>query len=89
MDTEGGKPINANFETLGFEHHLLFNNFGTLGFILALLPLFYLLFYMIDPCCGEYRLCRRMGKRLHGYLFWGVLLRMIIESYIISLSKRK
>ena len=43
-----GRPLNSNFETLGFEHHLLLNNFGSLGFILVFIifpsyPLYYIM----------------------------------------------
>ena len=38
-----GQPPNLSFAQVGFEHHLVMNNFGTLGFILGLLPLFYVL----------------------------------------------
>ena len=38
-----GIPFSSTFEELGFEHHLVLNNFGTLGFILAIMPLAYVL----------------------------------------------
>ena len=36
-----GNPISSAFEQLGFEHHLIMNNFGTLGFTFAFLPILY------------------------------------------------
>ena len=43
-NADGGHPVNENFEKLGFGHHLLFNNFGTLGFVLILFPFFYIIY---------------------------------------------
>ena len=81
---EEGKPINDNFEAIGFEHHLLLNNFGTLGVFFASLPLIYAVYYCIKPCQGIY-CCRKSAKRLGKYLFWRSTLRLIIECYIIGL----
>ena len=47
-DPDGGNPINGNFEKIGLEHHLLMNNFGTLGFFIVLSPLLYLIYYIVD-----------------------------------------
>ena len=38
-----GSPRTSSFEQIGLEHHLVMNNFGTLGFILLLMPFFYVL----------------------------------------------
>ena len=35
-DPLSGTPVSPIFENIGFEHHLVMNNFGTLGFFLAL-----------------------------------------------------
>ena len=36
-----GIPASDTFEEIGFEHHLLMNNFGTMGLIFVILPLLY------------------------------------------------
>ena len=79
-----GRPVTEQFETIGFEHHLLLNNFGTLGVLFGSLPLFYAFYYCISPCKGIY-CCRRTAKKLRRYLFWKSALRLTIECYIIGL----
>ena len=83
FSTVQGRPINTRFEDLGFEHHLFMENFGTLGFIFAIMPLFYLLHF----CTKFFRsckYCRRLSYKLNRRLYYGYLLRLIIESYIIG-----
>ena len=46
-DPEGGIPVSPIFENIGLEHHLLMNNFGTLGFFFALYPFFYLTYFVV------------------------------------------
>lgn len=43
-----GIPFSDTFEELGFEHHLILDNFGTLGMISALIPFAYLLNAMLQ-----------------------------------------
>ena len=81
-DPDGGEPVSKVFEDIGFEHHLLMNNFGTLGFFLALYPFIYLTYYIVVQFQGV-RCCRRTAKRMASTIFWSSLLRLIIESYII------
>ena len=76
-----GKPVSENFETLGLEHHLLFHNFGTMGFFGALYPIFYAFYFIIKP----FMCCKRCKRSLRRSLFWNALLRYIIESYLIGL----
>lgn len=63
---------------------MLINNFGTLGLILFVILFCYFLYFLIYQF-RQYRCCRRLGKRAAGVLFWSILLRMIIESYIIGM----
>ena len=43
-DPDAGNPLTPVFEAIGFEHHLLLNNFGTLGVsFFAIMPFFYFL----------------------------------------------
>ena len=58
-----GQPINDNFEAIGFEHHLLLDNFGTLGVIFACFPFLYAVYFCISPCKGIY-CCRKTAKKL-------------------------
>ena len=46
-DPEGGSPVSPIFENIGLEHHLLMNNFGTLGFFASLYPFFYLAYFVV------------------------------------------
>lgn len=78
------EALNERFELIGLEHWLLMNNLGTFGFILLASSFVYAFYYVI-LACKCYKCCRRARKRLEPKLFWGLLLRMIIEGYIITL----
>ena len=80
-----GKPRADRFKDLGFEHHLLLDNFGTLGFVLACLPFVYFFEWILRTCCLGYKWCKRQQKSLFKSLYWGTILRLIIESYIIGM----
>ena len=85
-DIEEAIPINSTFEELGFEHHLILNNFGTLGFLLSLLPLAYAMFWLLGGCRRNSCKCyKRIMKRLNRQLYWSLILRVLIESYMIGL----
>lgn len=79
-----GEPKNDQFEKVGFEHHLILNNFGTLGFIIACLPMVYLIYALLTYCRGFKRV-KRFHNKLGISLFWGFPFRMLIESYILCL----
>lgn len=75
-------PLADNFETIGFEHHLLLYNFGTLGFFsLGVYPVIYMVMY----CCKPFICCKKRKKKIGRWLYWGALLRIIIESYLIGM----
>ena len=78
-----GEPISPIFEDMGFEHHLMLNNYGTLGFVFAMMPLLYFVHAVASfsqyQCCAKFR--RNLGKKI----YWGTLLRMLIEGYVIGL----
>ena len=76
--------VNEKFASIGFEHNLLYNNFGTLGFMLLCAPVFYIFYYMAVKCRGI-RCCRKVTNYLRPKLFWSTILRLLIESYIIGL----
>ena len=78
------EALNDRYEALGLEHWLLMNNLGTFGCILLFSPFLYVGYYVI-ACCKGFKICRRATKRLEPKLFWGFLLRMIIEGYVITL----
>ena len=47
-DPDAGNPLTPVFEAIGFEHHLLLNNFGTLGVsFFAIMPFFYFLYLIV------------------------------------------
>ena len=53
-----GQPLSSSFEEVGFEHHLIMDNFGTLGFLFALLPFAYTFWIIIQlfvraECCAK------------------------------------
>ena len=83
-DPDTGRPINSHFADLGFDHHLLMQNFGTLGFFTALLIPIYMINAIIG-LFGRYACCNRVYERLSKTLYWSIIMRTIIESYIIAL----
>mmetsp|Transcript_13181 Transcript_13181/g.17922 ORF Transcript_13181/g.17922 Transcript_13181/m.17922 type:complete len:291 (+) Transcript_13181:2003-2875(+) len=78
------RPLTPTFEEIGFDHHLILNNFGTLGFAFALLPFLYLVHAFAQQCNGV-RCCRRFEKSLGKQIYWGTFLRLVIEGYLIGL----
>lgn len=82
-DPDEGVPVNQDFADLGFDHHLMMQNFGTLGFFFVLLIPLYLFDYLLGKCKGI-KCCRKFGKRLERTLYWSIILRTIIESFIIG-----
>ncbi len=57
---EVGVPKNARFEELGFEHHLFMENFGTLGFVFAMMPFLYFFQFLVSLCSGC-KCCRNLS----------------------------
>ena len=79
------EPLNNNFESVGLEHFILLNNFGTFGFmIFVIFPIMYLLFYLTKCCHKSCKCCKKVSKRIKKMLFWGAILRLIIETYVIG-----
>lgn len=83
-DPENGNPFSEKFEDLGMEHHLTMNNFGTLGFFVGLLFPLIMLYELINLFQGI-KCCRKTARRLGKALFYSVVLRMLMESYVIGL----
>ena len=79
-----GSPRTSSFEQIGLEHHLVMNNFGTLGFILLLMPFFYVL-QILSSGCGRLCCCKKLSKYLSQRLYYKYLIRIIIESYVIAI----
>ena len=73
------------FETIGLEHVLLFQNFGTLGFVIAAQPIIYITYYIMASCAGRIKCCKRNSRKLGRILFWNSLLRLVIESFVIGI----
>ena len=78
------QPLSTTFEELGFQHHLVLDNFGTLGFMFATLPLVYT-FELVSRCFIRSKRCKRFSTRLHEKLYVGYLLRLIIQSYVVGI----
>ena len=79
-----GDPINSNFETVGLEQLLLLPNFGSLGVVILVYPFLYITYYMLG-FCDACKSCRKKRKALGKQLFWGALIRLIIESLPIGI----
>ena len=78
-----GQSFSSKFEELGMDHHLTMNNLGTLGFIMAMLiPLCFI--HKIISYCQVIRCCRRVARRLGNILYFGLFLRLIMESFVIG-----
>lgn len=77
-------PINENFERSGFEHHLLLNNFGSLGIVCV--GYFFLIIgnYIASRCCYRVKCCRKRTRALTASLYWNIPMRVIMESYTIG-----
>ena len=45
-----GKPVSEEFAALGIDHHLILNNFGTLGFVFGILPFVYITIGLASYC---------------------------------------
>ena len=75
-DTKG-EPLSLAFEEIGLEHHLILNNFGTLGFIFALLPFAYLL-HLITKICNGVFCCQKFSNFLQKHLYFNFLIRLAI-----------
>ena len=59
-------------------------NFGSLGMVLMMYPLLYIYQFLIAFCSFSDR-CRRHRRKLGDNLYWGALLRLLIESYMIGI----
>ena len=60
------------------------NNLGTLGFILTLLILLHVLVKLMWCCEGD-RCCRKSKRWIAKNLYYGMILRTIMESYVIGI----
>ena len=62
----------------------MLNNLGTLGvIILGLVPLVIFQF-IVAKCFCKFKCCFKLAHRLVKWLYFGAILRVIIESYVIS-----
>ena len=60
-----GIPLSEEFEELGFEHHLILDNFGTLGVVFVSLPIAYMLNGIFTPYRKSFCDCfKRLQKRI-------------------------
>ena len=79
-----GRPRDLSFEQVGLEHHLVMNNFGTLGLIFSILPLFMVIQIMTNSC-KKVRCCKKLSKFISRRLYYNYPIRIVIESYVIAL----
>ena len=82
LELDGKDPINDNFESVGFETILIMHNLGSLALFIALSPLYYIYYFLLG-CCSHYKKIEEKRKQLGKTIFWGLLLRLIMESYMI------
>lgn len=83
-DAAIGKPFSDKFEALGMEHHLIMNNLGTLGVVIVVILVLHFVQKFINWFQGI-KCCRKSARRLASTLYYGAVLRTIMESYVISL----
>ena len=53
------QPLSSSFEELGLQHHLILDNFGTLGFMFAILPFLYA-FELIMRLLKQFKFCKKL-----------------------------
>ena len=65
------------------EHHLTMNNLGTLGFIMIIILLLFVV-TAIFSCCKSIKCCEKVYRRLESALYYNIILRTIMESFVIG-----
>lgn len=85
LSPSAGDAISSAFEQLGFEHHLIMNNFGTLGLTFAFLPILYAFYMLVSLFKHQAKACLRYRESLRNKLFYGYLIRLIMESFVIGM----
>lgn len=58
------EALSSRFETVGLEHFLLLNNFGTLGFVIAMMPFLYAGHWLIISRLRGIKCCRKWDRKL-------------------------
>ena len=77
-------PLDDNFSAIGFNSMWFFNNMGTLGVTLGILPVLYIIRPLLIPCRKQLRI-KKLREDLKKTLYWGTPIRVISESYLIIL----
>ena len=72
-----GDPINEDFESVGFESIWILPNLGSLGWYVACIPFFYLLYFMTG-ICNRFSWMQTRRKKAEINIFWGLLIRITI-----------
>ena len=75
-------PLNAKFETIGFESPYLINNLGTFAIILAFNILRVLLWCTCCPLKGYSKRLRKLSEKLGSAIFWNSWIILINESFL-------
>ena len=83
MNIEPTDPIDSNFESVGFESQYFLVNMGTM----VIFYLIYLFFFILAPIIRllrkSCRCMKRCSKRLDRSIYWGSLITLMNESYMI------
>ena len=74
--------ISNNFSVIGFDSAWFINNMGSLGVLIVLSPLIYLMSPLTE-CCAARSSLIKARRRLQRMLFWSFPIRSITEAFII------
>ena len=82
LDGRETEAFSTNFALIGFESMWFINNLGTLGVILMLIPMVFLIRPLIKVCRNHNQVQRARSK-LKSILYWNLPIRLMHESYIL------
>lgn len=80
---EGG--FNLNFESIDIGSYYAIENLGTVFLIFniyVVLSVIQLVGYIFSE---RVRCCRKVSKKISGFLYWGGILRLLMEGYLETL----
>ena len=76
------EPLTTNFGTIGFDSMWFLNNMSSMGILMVLFPLIFLISPLLC-CCEGNRFVSKIRSFLDRHLYWSFPLRFMIESYTI------
>ena len=77
------KPINDDFEALGFESEYLIVNMGSLIVPWLLHAVLIIVLILISCCQCRSERARRLHQKIYRFLFWGFNITLVNESFMI------